>query len=204
MRGQFHFHSSPVPFSFFPHASLGLLNTSPLCWLGSLKSENGDWIEVPKGKGRGWRQKWTRGIPQTGMLTPWCPAERSRAMTSRYSDCTVAEKAGPMSLSGSATEAPPSEKSDRVGELGSTLMQSLLGGGQCRAQLTAGQPDLSWRGISCPLGSQFHDWDAAKSSAPPTYGFPRGLFCLYYEVSFMYSWEGPLEEEMATHSSIFA
>ena len=23
------------------------------------------------------------------------------------------------------------------------------------------------------------------------------------EVSFMYSWEGPLEEEMATHSSIF-
>ena len=24
------------------------------------------------------------------------------------------------------------------------------------------------------------------------------------EVSFMYSWEGPLEEEMATHSSIFA
>ena len=24
------------------------------------------------------------------------------------------------------------------------------------------------------------------------------------EVSFMYSWKGPLEEEMATHSSIFA
>ena len=24
------------------------------------------------------------------------------------------------------------------------------------------------------------------------------------EVSFMYSWEGPLEEEMATHSSVFA
>ena len=24
------------------------------------------------------------------------------------------------------------------------------------------------------------------------------------EISFMYSWEGPLEEEMATHSSIFA
>ena len=24
------------------------------------------------------------------------------------------------------------------------------------------------------------------------------------KVSFMYSWEGPLEEEMATHSSIFA
>ena len=24
------------------------------------------------------------------------------------------------------------------------------------------------------------------------------------EVSFMYSWEGPLQEEMATHSSIFA
>ena len=24
------------------------------------------------------------------------------------------------------------------------------------------------------------------------------------EVSFMYSWEDPLEEEMATHSSIFA
>lgn len=75
--------------SFFPHASLGLLNTSPLWWLGSLRSENGDWIEVPKGKGGGWRQKWTRGRPQTGMLTRWYPAERSRATTSWHSDCTV-------------------------------------------------------------------------------------------------------------------
>lgn len=89
MRGQFQFHSSPVPFSFFPHASLGLLNTSPLWWLGSLKSENADWIEVPKGKGGGWRQKWTGGRPQTGVLTQWCPAERSRATTSWDSDCTV-------------------------------------------------------------------------------------------------------------------